>query len=264
MIVRTLLAAIVAGLIAGVFMTGAQELRVVPLILHAEEFEGEAPAAGEQPAVQPGTADPAAANHDQHSSLKAVSPIGALLDALSPITPAYAHEGEHEEGGIMFGMSRFSGTLIANLVTGSGFALLLAGVSLVIGYPITLRNGALWGACGWLAVHMLPAIGLPPELPGFPAAELGDRQVWWGATVLLSAAGLYLLVLRQEIAAKIIGLVLIASPHVYGAPQPSDISSNVPAVLGAEFAVAALATTLAFWIVLGVVSGFINDRFAKA
>lgn len=265
MIVRTLLAAIVAGLIAGVFMTGAQELRVVPLILHAEEFEGEAPAAGEQPAaVQPGTADPAAANHDQHSSLKAVSPIGALLDALSPITPAYAHEGEHEEGGIMFGMSRFSGTLIANLVTGSGFALLLAGVSLVIGYPITLRNGALWGACGWLAVHMLPAIGLPPELPGFPAAELGDRQVWWLATVALSAAGLYLLVLREEIAAKIIGLVLVAAPHVYGAPQPSDISSNVPAVLGAEFAVAALATTLAFWIVLGVVSGFINDRFAKA
>ena len=44
MIVRTLLAAIVAGLIAGVFMTGAQELRVTPLILHAEEFEGEAPA----------------------------------------------------------------------------------------------------------------------------------------------------------------------------------------------------------------------------
>ena len=34
----------------------------------------------------------------------------------------------------------------------------------------------------------------------------------------------------------------------------------VPAVLGAEFAVAALATDLAFWIVLGVVSGFINDR----
>ena len=38
----------------------------------------------------------------------------------------------------------------------------------------------------------------------------------------------------------------------------------VPAVLGAEFAVAALATTLAFWIVLGVVSGFINERFVKA
>jgi cobalt transporter subunit CbtA len=265
MIVRTLLAAIVAGLIAGVFMTGAQELRVTPLILHAEEFEGEAPAATEQPAAQPGAAQPAAENHDQHSSLKAVSPFGAFLDALSPITPAYAHEAaEHEDGGIMFGMSRFSGTLMANLVTGSGFGLLLAGVSLVIGYPITFRNGALWGACGWLAVHMLPAIGLPPELPGFPAAELGDRQTWWLVTVALSAVGLYLVVLREEIVSKVAGLALIAAPHVYGAPQPLDITSNVPAVLGAEFAVAALATTLAFWIVLGVVSGFINERFVKA
>lgn len=264
MILRMLLAAVVAGLIAGVFMTGAQELRVTPLILHAEQFEGEAPAATEQPA-QPGTTQPAAEGHDQHSSLKAASPLGAVLEALSPITPAYAHEGEaHEEGGIMFGLSRFSGTLMANLVTGSGFGLLLAGVSLVIGYPITLRNGALWGACGWLAVHMLPAIGLPPELPGFPAAELGDRQAWWLVTVALSAVGLYLVVLREEIVSKIVGLVLIAAPHVYGAPQPLDISSNVPAVLGAEFAVAALATTLAFWIVLGVVSGFINERFVRA
>ncbi|QFI67139.1 CbtA family protein [Sinorhizobium alkalisoli] len=250
MIVKTLLAAIVAGLIAGVFMTAAQELRVTPLILHAEEFEG-----GEQPA----------AGHEEHSSLNGVSPLEKLLAFVSPITPAYAHEGGHEEeSGILFGMSRFSGTLLANLVTGAGFSLLLAGISIMTGHRITLANGALWGACGWLAVHMLPALGLPPELPGFPAADLGERQVWWALTVLLSAAGLYLLALRRELGSKVAGLVLIAAPHAYGAPQPLDISSNVPAVLGAEFAVAALATTLAFWIVLGIVSGFINDRVVKA
>ncbi|APG91830.1 CbtA family protein [Sinorhizobium americanum] len=260
MIVKTLLAAVVAGLIAGVFMTGAQELRVTPLILHAEEFEGEAPAATGQPAGE----QPAATDHQQHSSLSGAPTLSEMLAALSPVTPAYAHEGEeHEEGGIMFGMSRFSGTLAANLVTGAGFSLLLAGISLMIGYPITLANGALWGAFGWLAVHLLPAVGLPPELPGFPAAELSDRQLWWGATVLLSAVGLYLLALRPELVAKLAGLVLVAAPHLYGAPQPPDISSNVPAVLGAEFAVAALATTLAFWLVLGIVSGFINDRFLR-
>lgn len=255
MIVKTLLAALVAGLIAGVFMTAAQELRVVPLILHAEEYEVK------EPAAEP----PAGTEGQQHSSLNHSSVIGEILSALSPVTPAYAHEGEHEEeGGIMFGMSRFSGTLIANLVAGAGFGLLLAGASLVFNYPITLRNGALWGACGWLAVHLLPAIGLPPELPGFPAADLHDRQIWWIATIVFSVAGLYLIVLRGEILAKIIGLVLIAAPHAYGAPQPSDISSPVPAVLGAEFAVAALATTLAFWIVLGVISGYLNDRLLKS
>ena len=256
MIVRYLLAALVAGLFSGVLMTAAQEARVVPLILHAEEFEGEeaAPAAdGTTPTTE------GAAQTQEHSSLGA-----AILDVasyLSPVSVAYAHEGEdHEEGGIMFGMSRFSGTLLANLVTGTGFALLLAGFSLVSGHPITVANGAL---C-WLAVHMLPAIGLPPERPGFPAADLGDRQVWWIATVILSAAGLYLLFLKQNIVAKIAGLVLIAAPQVYGAPQPGDISSNVPAVLGAEFAVAALATTLFFWIVLGLSLGFANEKIAKA
>ncbi|WP_438753045.1 CbtA family protein [Pararhizobium sp. O133] len=258
MVIKTILAALVAGLIAGVFMTAAQELRVTPLILHAEEYEGKEPAAGQPATEQPAT-------EQQHSHLKQQSPVDYVLSALSPITPAYAHEeGEHEEGGIMFGMSRFSGTLLANLVAGSGFGLLLAGVSLVIGYPITLRNGALWGACGWLAVHLLPALGLPPELPGFPAADLQDRQIWWVATILFSGAGLYLIVLRGEFVAKAAGLLLLIAPHLYGAPQPVDISSAVPAVLGAEFAVAALATTLAFWIVLGVVSGFINDRFLKS
>ena len=255
MIVRYLLAALVAGLFSGVLMTAAQEARVVPLILHAEEFEG-----GEEEA--PAATGGAAQTQEQ-------SFIGAaMLDVasyLSPVSVAHAHEGEeHEEGGIMFGMSRFSGTLLANLVTGAGFALLLAGFSLVSGHPITVANGALWGAAGWLAVHMLPAVGLPPELPGFPAADLGDRQVWWVATIVLSAAGLYLLFLRPGIVAKVIGVALIAAPQVYGAPQPADISSNVPAVLGAEFAVAALATTLFFWIVLGLSLGFANEKIARA
>jgi cobalt transporter subunit CbtA len=255
MIVKTLLAALVAGLIAGVFMTGAQELRVIPLILHAEEFEGQ------EPAADPATPQ---ADHQHSSSFEGEKIFDGVLAALSPITPAYAHEGEHEEGGIMFGMSRFSGTLLANLVAGAGFALLLAGISLVANHPVTFANGVYWGACGWLAVQLLPAIGLPPELPGFPAAELQDRQFWWIATILFSGAGLYLLALRPELLAKIGGLVLIALPHIYGAPQPLDISSSVPAVLGAEFAVAALATTLAFWLVLGTALGFINDRFLKA
>jgi cobalt transporter subunit CbtA len=263
MIVRYLLAALVAGLFSGVLMTAAQEARVVPLILHAEEFEGGGETAPATEGTTPSTDGATQTQTQEHSSLGAV-----LLDvasSLSPISVAYAHEGEeHEEGGIMFGMNRFSGTLLANLVTGSGFALLLAGFSLVSGHPITVANGALWGAAGWLAVHMLPAIGLPPELPGFPAADLGDRQVWWVATILLSAGGLYLLFLKDGIVAKIAGIVLIAAPQVYGAPQPGDISSNVPAVLGAEFAVAALATTLFFWIVLGLSLGFANEKIAKA
>lgn len=262
MIVKYLLAALVAGLFSGALMTAAQEARVIPLILHAEEYEG----GGSEPAgIDTGTeAEPQATQ--EHSALGVGAVIVEIGSYLSPITPAYAHSGEHgeEEGGIMFGMSRFSGTLLANLVAGAGFALLLAGVSLVTGNPITVANGAVWGAAGWLAVHLLPAIGLPPELPGFPAADLAERQVWWLATVALSAGGLYLLILKDGLAAKVAGIALIAAPHVYGAPQPTDLTSNVPAVLGAEFAVAALATTLFFWIVLGLSLGFANEKIDKA
>ncbi|MFP5078125.1 CbtA family protein [Rhizobium sp. YIM 134829] len=246
MILRTLLVALVAGLIAGVFMTGAQHLRVVPLILEAEVYEQ-------------------GAAHADHAGLRSSGP--GLFAQLSPVSPAYAHdaEGAHgEEGGLLFGLNRFSGTLLANLVAGAGFSLLLMGIALVTGEGVTARNGLIWGAFGWLAVHLLPSLGLPPELPGFPAAELSDRQLWWIATVLFSAAGLGLLALRRETAARIGGLVLIALPHLWGAPQPTDLASPVPAVLGAEFAVAALATTLAFWLVLGLVHGLLNDRAARA
>ncbi|KQS79452.1 cobalt transporter [Rhizobium sp. Leaf384] len=248
MIVRTLLAAICAGLIAGIFMTAAQELRLTPLILKAETYEA-APGSGATPA-------------HEHSSRASDTFLQSLAAALDPIPAAYAHDGaEHEEGGTLFGMSRFSGTLIANLVTGAGFGLILGGLGIALGRPPTLRTGLAWGALGWLSVHLLPALGLPPELPGFPAGDLADRQTWWLMTTVLSAIGLGIIALRKEIWAKAAGLGLLAVPHLYGAPQPGDLASPVPAVLGAEFAVAALATTLAFWLVLGTVSGAINDRF---
>lgn len=262
MIVKYLLAALVAGLFSGALMTAAQEARVIPLILHAEEYEG----GGTEPAPAGTGTETQPQATQEHSALGVGAVLSEIAGYLSPVSVAYAHGGEaHEdEGGIMFGMSRFSGTLLANLVAGAGFALLLAGVSLVTGNPITVANGALWGAAGWLAVHLLPAIGLPPELPGFPAADLAERQVWWLSTVALSAGGLYLLILKDGLGAKVAGIALIAAPHVYGAPQPTDLASNVPAVLGAEFAVAALATTLFFWIVLGLSLGFANEKIVKA
>ncbi len=117
-----------------------------------------------------------------------------------------------------------------------------------------LANGALWGAAGWLAVHLLPAIGLPPELPGFPAADLGDRQVWWVATVGAFGRG----ALPADPEGRDGGegrarIVLHRRPHVYGAPQPTDIASNVPAVLARGVRGGGpVATALFFWVVLGL------------
>ena len=246
MIVRYLLAALVAGLIAGAVQTAVQHAKVIPLILEAEKYEG----GGE--------------THEHTSGLHlSIATAAHAQEAAPETTTPPAAAAEEEEGGMLFGVSRTVGTLLANLVTGAGFALVLMAASLFTGRAITLANGALWGAAAWLAFHMLPSVGLPPELPGFPAAELFDRQVWWTGTVIATAVALYLIVLRKEPVAKAAGIVLMVVPHLIGAPQPADITSNVPAILAAEFAVATLSAGLLFWIVLGLVMGAINDRWGK-
>ena len=41
---------------------------------------------------------------------------------------------------------------------------LLAGISLISGLPITKQNGLIWGLCGFLAICLAPAAGLPNPL----------------------------------------------------------------------------------------------------
>lgn len=235
MITRALLATIFVGFFTGFLMTAVQQWRVVPLIVAAEAFEGGAPAV------------------HQH---------GAVKSNLSLVTPAHAHGSEAELGPL--GLSRLAGTLVANLVTYSGFALVLFGISTLLGKPITLATALAWGACGWLAFHFLPAVGLPPELPGFPAAELQARQIWWVSTVILSAVGLGVLAFNSDAMLKIGALILLVLPHIYGAPQPSDIASTVPALYAAEYSVAALTASLISWLVMAFGLGMANERLAKA
>jgi cobalt transporter subunit CbtA len=230
MIARALLAAVLVGLFSGLAATGVQYWRVVPLIIAAEAFEGDMPVAHDHGALTvPGSALP--------ELFQAIDPVGAAN--------AHADHGGEKTSAI----ERLGGTVLANLVTGAGFALLLLAARIFAARPLDAGNAAAWAACGWLAVHFLPALGLPPELPGFPAAPLADRQIWWAATVAASVAGLFLIFTRQG-AARLGGVALIALPHVFGAPQPTDIASNVPALYAAEYAVAALAASLVFWLLL--------------
>jgi cobalt transporter subunit CbtA len=235
MIAKLLLAAIAAGLVAGMLMTGVQQMRLVPLILHAEVFEK------------------AEAHHDHAASVAQPAPAAPAAHEMS---------ADSDDEQMLFGLNRYSGSLIANLVTGAGYGLLLAAVALLTGNAITLRSGLAWGACAWTAVHLMPSIGLPPELPGMPVADLTARQVWWVSTVLASAAGIYLLMLRPEHWLKALGVVLLAAPHLIGAPQPPTLESLVPATLSAEFAASALASTLFFWLVLGLGLGLVTERAA--
>jgi cobalt transporter subunit CbtA len=225
MIGRVLLAALLAGIAAGFLMGAIQQVRITPLILEAEKYEQ-------------------AGGHD-HGAAGATET--AAEDAWAP------HSG----------VERTLYTTLASVVAGAGFAALLAGISVLLGVPVTARNGILWGMAGFLAVSLAPAAGLPPELPGMPAADLMGRQIWWGATIAATAVAIGLFSLRQEAWAKIAAIVLLALPHLIGAPEPVSHESGVPAALSAAFAANSLAAAAIFWCAIGGFLGLAMDRFVK-
>jgi len=221
MLIRIVLAALVAGVLAGGFATAAQNVRVIPLILQAETYE-----TGE-----------AGQGHDQTGN-------------------AAAHEAAAEPWAPADGIERTLSTLAANVLVGVAFSLILTSGILLSRQAIGLSSGIVWGACGFIAFVLAPNFGLPPELPGMAAADLPARQTWWAATVALTAAGLWIFAFQRGIAWMALGLALILAMHVFGAPQPEAHASAVPANLAAEFAVATIVTSAAFWVILGGLLGF--------
>jgi cobalt transporter subunit CbtA len=218
MIWRVLLAALLAGIAAGLLMAAIQQVRITPLILEAEHYEK-------------------AGAHD--------------------------HGAAQGEAWTPAGLERTVYTTLASVVAGGGFAALLAGISVMLGVPVTAQNGILWGLAGFLAVNLAPAAGLPPELPGMPGADLLSRQIWWVATIAATATGIGLFSLRTETSAKIAGVALIALPHLIGAPQPVDHESGVPPGLSAAFAANSLAAAAIFWCAIGGFLGLAMDRLVR-
>lgn len=230
-------AAAIAGLFAGLVMTALQTYATVPLILQAETFEG----AG-------------VSGHDHGAAERPAA------EALASETAAPDAHGE-EAWTPADGFERFAFTALANIVTGIGFALVLVAVSEFAGGIAGWRQGVFWGFAGFAVFTLAPGLGLPPELPAMPAADLFDRQVWWIATVTATAAGLALIAFRGSAVFSLIGVALIVVPHIIGAPQPASHESPVPAGLHHQFVVAVTVTNLIFWVLLGGMVGMVRQYF---
>ncbi|WP_075997186.1 CbtA family protein [Salaquimonas pukyongi] len=239
MLVRFLLAAIFAGMAAGIFATAVQSWRVVPLILEAERYED----AGDTGAGH---------THSQGEASGEEASTGetAMAEAEEPWAP--------EDG-----TERTFYTALANVVVGVAYSLLLTAAVLALNQSITPASGLLWGAAGFVIFVLAPNFGLPPELPGMPAGDLTDRQIWWLVTVICTAGGLYLLAFRRALPLMLLALVLIVAPHLWGAPQPIEHESAVPANLAAEFVVSTIVASALFWLFLGGLLGYLFQRAAK-
>jgi cobalt transporter subunit CbtA len=230
MIGRVLLAALLAGIAAGLIFGAIQHVRLTPLLLEAEAYEG----------------------------------IGGGHDHATTNTDQTVAEHQHDDGWKPEdGWQRTLSTTVTAAMAGAAFAALMAGISLLSGIEITRANGVIWGLCAFLAVIVAPSAGLPPELPGMAAADLIARQVWWVGTIVATGAGIFLIATRRETWAMALAVLLIGLPHAIGAPLPVHHESAVPAALAAQFAANSIAANAVFFALLGIFLGVALNRYAK-
>jgi cobalt transporter subunit CbtA len=223
--------ALLAGIGAGVVDWGIHMVGTTPLILQAEAYESAAEAATPaEPAVAPD-------GHDHVHSAEAWEPAD--------------------------GWQRDLFTLGADVVTGVGFAFLLTAAIVFFGKGADWRRGILWGLAGFACFTLAPSLGLPPELPGTEAAPLLDRQLWWIGTVIATAGGLFVAARLRNVYGYAIAVVLIALPHVIGAPQPEVAGGLAPEELEHKFILIAITSSLVFWLALGVLTGAFFKRYAS-
>jgi cobalt transporter subunit CbtA len=191
-----------------------------------------------------------------------------ILEAETFEHMAHGHGAEaHSHGDQVWsptdGMERTIYTTATAVIAAVGFALLLAGASFAMNIPITMANGWVWGLAGFIAMSFAPAIGLPPELPGMPAAELNSRVFWWTGCIGLTVMGLFLFHRSfSSIKALVPALAGLALPHVlFTPPKAVAEASQVPAHLAAQFVTASLGANLIMWIVIGVGLGWALKKF---
>jgi cobalt transporter subunit CbtA len=226
------LSAFGAGLAVAVVVTALQFATTEPLILHAEEFE---------------QADPGA--RDRGSAAEATQ-------------SAHLRDRDDAAWQPTDGLERTLYTALANLVVGVAVSLMLLAAMALKGDPIDARRGLLWGLAGFVAASLLPSLGLPPELPGTPAAELTARQTWWLATAIASAGGLALCVFGRHWGWAALGVALLVAPHLIGAPQPPSHDAAYPAGLAGEFVAASIAVSAVLWSLCGLGSGWLYRRLS--
>lgn len=228
---RLFVIALLAGGLAGLFVTLVHQLTTVPVILQAETYE---------------TATDTAPAHDHGA---------AMADH-----DAAGHD--HGDGGWApeDGWERGLYTGLADIFTGIGFSLLLVAFYVFRGERLDWRKGLYWGLAGFAAVVLAPGLGLPPEVPGTEAAPLAARQLWWILTAVATAGGLALVFFGRMPILAAIGVVVMILPQVVGAPQPEAYHSAAPEGLAHQFVVAVTVTGLLFWTCLGALTGLFYGR----
>lgn len=251
MLKNLLAGALFAGFAAGLVAVLLQFAFVNRLLLEAERYES-----GH---VTHFSAMPSEGGHDH-----AAEPAAEPADAAQAGHDHASHDHGAREGGIDFVRDGLS--VVFSVFTYVGYGLVLGALIALAregGTRVKPAHGLLWGIAGFVTVQLAPAFGLAPELPGNAAADISLRQYWWFATVALTGFGLWQIAFGKGIARVLAGVVLIALPHLWGAPMPAEHWGSAPPELSALYAARTLAVGMVAWVVLGLGSAyFLKDDAA--
>ena len=216
MFTRLLTSALIAGAGAGLVAALLGMIFVQPVLLQTEMFED-------------GTL--------QHFSER-VTEIPALTLSFDPLRD---------------GLS-----IVFYMLVYAGYGLILVALMSLAedrGQVISARRGILWGIAGFVTVLLAPGASLSPEVLGVAAAAVFPRQVWWFAPVAATGLALWLLAFGRGWVLWGIAIVLLAAPHLVGAPEPDVLTGPAPPEIAALYAARVFAVGLATWACLGLFAG---------
>ncbi len=184
-----------------------------------------------------------------------IQPLILAAERFEAPIAEHTHEWQPEDG-----WQRIGFTMLFNCLSGFGFALVLCVAMYWQGSNGYVR-GLLWGAAGYVVFFAAPSLGLPPELPGTDSASLHSRQVWWLFTAMLTAIGLFGLFFSKNRLVKIVCVILLAIPHIIGAPHPDVVHALAPVALQQRFVLMSAVCNGLFWMALGALTGWLLPKF---
>ena len=240
---RLFTSALFAGLSAGLIAVLLQFFLMEPLILEGEEYESGAKVhfAG---ILDRSTEEPTSDGHTHATEAEA--------------SDGHAHPEADEDL-----TARFALAFFATFVAWVGYGLLMvAGFALAnhFGIAVAPKEALLWGVAGFVSFQLMPGLGLSPELPGVPAADLQARQLWWVGTAVATIAALALFAYGRGVVFIAIGVGLLIAPHLIGAPRLNEFLGTAPPGLAAEFVTHSMVVGMAAWVVLGLAAGYFWNR----
>lgn len=219
---RTLLSGgLIAGALAGLVVALLQLWLIQPLIIQAERYE----------------------------SGELAAPLNQTVE--QPPTPTPTQNGDEQMQGT--DLPRAGLTVLFLTLTWCGFGLLAGAAMSAAQMSEKVRPFSAVGIAmsGFAVASVAPALGLPPELPGMPAADLEARQLWWIATLLATAVGLALTFRFESWVVRAAAIAVIALPHVVGAPTSPVAAPMVPPDLAALYVARVIGVSFLGWLVLG-------------